>query len=77
MVHSDGCHLCDDAIAALGELAGEFALTVRVVDFASAEGRELQRRYRPPMPPLILVDGELFGWGRLSRRKLRKLLERA
>lgn len=75
VVHSAGCHLCDDALGALEELSREFPLTVRTVDFDAPEGRELRRRYRPPMPPLILVDGELFGWGRLSRRKLRRLLE--
>ena len=77
VVHSQGCHLCDDALVALDEFAREFPLTVRVVEFDSPEGRELHRRYRPPMPPLILVDGQLFGWGRLSRRKFRKLLEAA
>lgn len=74
VVHSDGCHLCDDAIAALDEFSREHPLTVRLVEFDSPEGRELHRRFRPPIPPLILVDGELFGWGRLSRRKLVKRL---
>lgn len=75
VVHSDGCHLCDDALGALEEFSREFPLTVRTVDFDTPEGRELRRRHRPPMPPLVLVDGELFGWGRLSRRKFRRLLE--
>lgn len=41
------------------------------------EGRELVQIHRPAMPPAILVDGALFSAGRLSRKKLRRLLERA
>jgi len=50
---------------------------VREVDIASAEGRRILERYRPPMPPAVLVDGELFSSGRLPRKKLRRYLERA
>ena len=77
VVRSAGCHLCDDALAALEEISAQFPLSVRVVDFDSPEGRELRRQHRPPMPPLVLVDGQLFGWGRLSRGKFRRLLEAA
>jgi len=75
VLHAEGCHLCDDALAALSDFSGEFPLVVRVVEMDSVEGRELLRLHRPPMPPLVLVDGRVFGWGRLSRRKFRKLLE--
>jgi hypothetical protein len=33
-------------------------------------------RYRPAMPPVVLVGGRLFSAGRLPRRKLRRQLER-
>jgi len=70
------CHLCEDAVEALGDLTPEFDLTVRKVDMLSAEGKRLVDRYRPSMPPAVIVDGELFSAGRLPRKKLRRLLER-
>ncbi len=36
----------------------------------SQEGRELLGRTRAQLLPIVLVDGELLGWGRLSRGKL-------
>lgn len=75
LLTSAGCHLCEDARGSLKSLAGEFDLEVREVDMSSAEGLELIRRYRPPMPPAVLIDGELFSFGRLPRTKLRRILE--
>jgi len=77
VVTSPSCHLCEDALAALAELAAEFPLSVREVDIGSAEGGRIVERYRPAMPPAVLVDGELFSAGRLPRGKLRRYLERA
>jgi hypothetical protein len=73
---SRGCHLCEDALEALGELAPEFGFSVREVDMLAAEGTELVERFRPPMPPGVIVDGALFSSGRLPRKKLRRRLER-
>lgn len=77
VLSSRACHLCEDAIEGLTEFAREFPVRVREIDMESPEGRELVRIHRPAMPPAILVDGSLFGVGRLSRKKLRKRLERA
>lgn len=74
LVTSAGCHLCDHARGALDELTDEFRLHVREVDLASDEGRQAQRRWRAPFPPMLIVDGALFGHGRLSKRKLRRHL---
>lgn len=71
------CHLCEDALDALREIGREFSLHVREIAMESIEGRELVRIHRPSMPPAVLVDGALFSAGRLSRKKLRRLLERA
>jgi hypothetical protein len=71
------CHLCEDALDALHALGVEFPLRVREVDMESIEGRALLRLHRPAMPPAVLLDGVLFSAGRLPRRKLRRLLERA
>lgn len=77
VLSAPACHLCEDAIDALGRLEPEFTIRVRVIGMETPEGHELSRLYRPAMPPAVIVDGVLFSVGRLPRNKLRKLLERA
>lgn len=77
VVTSPACHLCEDALEALGELSGEYALSIRETSIDSEEGRAVRRRFRPPLPPFVVVDGDLFSSGRLPRKKLRRLLERS
>jgi hypothetical protein len=77
LMTSTACHLCTDARAALDELSREFPIEVREVDIASPEGRGILEHFRPPMPPTVLVNGALFSFGRLPRKKLRRRLERA
>ncbi len=77
VVTSQSCHLCEDALEALAELAEEFPLQVREVPLECYEGASLFERFRPPTPPAVIVDGLLFSAGRLPRKKLRRRLERA
>ena len=74
VVHTVACHFCEDAEAALAELAGEFPLAVELVDAAGPRGAALIREHGAGMFPLVLVDGAFFSVGRLPRRKLRKVL---
>ena len=74
VVHAPACHLCDDAVEALGRVAARFPLRVDVVEIESTEGRRLVAEHRPAMNPLVLVDGARFSAGRLPRRKLERLL---
>lgn len=74
VVHSPACHFCDDARQALGELAGEFPLTVELLDCTDPAGATLMCEHRTGMYPLVLVDGAFFSAGRLPRKKLRALL---
>ena len=76
VVTSPACHLCEDALVALGAFADEYPLVIREVDITSPEGLRLFEEHRPPMAPIVIVDGEFFSWGRLPRKKLRRLLER-
>jgi len=76
LVSSEGCHLCEDAREALEDLGRAFPIELREVDMSSPEGRAIVERFRPPMPPAVLVDGELFSSGRLPRKKLLRRLER-
>ena len=71
------CAFCEQAKKVLARLAGEYPLTLREVDLSSPEGRMLAQQGGVMFAPGVLVDGDLFSYGRLSERKLRKKLERA
>ena len=73
-VHSPACHFCDDARAALTDLATEFPLTVEYLACTDPRGAALIRQHRAGMYPLVLVDGGFFSAGRLPRKKLRAQL---
>jgi thiol-disulfide isomerase/thioredoxin len=70
VVTASGCHYCNDALRLLDELGEATPLTVRTLNIHSEEGRALIVRYRIPFPPILVVDGVFFGYGRISRRKL-------
>jgi hypothetical protein len=74
VVTAPACHFCDDAQAALAELARAYPLEVRLVDAGCDAGQELAARHAAGMFPLVLVDGAFFSAGRLPRRKLARLL---
>lgn len=68
------CAACGDAKQVLAKLAAEFPLRVREVDLTTQEGQLLAHEVRLLFAPGVLVDGELFSHGRLSERKLRRVL---
>jgi hypothetical protein len=68
------CGFCTHGRGVLAGLAEEFPLTVREVALDSPEGRAVAARWRVPYPPIVLVDGRLAGYGRLSTKRLRRLL---
>lgn len=74
VVTAPACHLCDDALLRLRAAAGPARLDVRVVELESPEGRALVAQHRPPMSPLVLVDGVFFSSGRLPQRKVDALV---
>lgn len=76
LLTQEACRFCDDAKLVLGRLAGEFPLTVTEVDLRTATGERLAVEGGIMFPPGIFVDGEPFGYGRPSERKLRRELER-
>jgi len=76
VVTSPACHLCEDALEVLGELAPEYGLTVRETPIGSVEGQAVFERFHPPLSPIVIIGGELFSSGRLPRKKLRRYLER-
>lgn len=74
VVSSPGCHFCADAETALTEIAADYPLAVTHPDAEAERGAALVRAAGAPLFPLVLVDGQVFSWGRLPRRKLRRLL---
>lgn len=77
VVHSEACHFCDDARSALAEFSERYPIRVRYLSATEPEGRDLVARFRAPMFPLVLVDGQYLSTGRLPRGKLRRLLATA
>jgi len=76
VVRSPACHLCEDALESLAELAKAYPFDVRVLEIDSDEGRAIVTRYRPALSPAVVIDGRLFSSGRLPSKKLRRVLER-
>ena len=68
------CGFCDRGRGILDDLARSWPLEIREVALDSPEGRALAARWRVPYPPIVLVDGQLAGYGRLSAKRLRQLL---
>lgn len=72
-VTAKNCHFCERGHTLLAELADRYPLHVREVSLTSAEGRAIAARWRVPYPPIVIVDGDLAGYGRLSVRRLDRL----
>lgn len=77
LITSPGCHYCAQAREVLDRVGADIALEVSEIDMTSPEGAAAQKRWRAPFPPLLLLDGEMFGYGRISERKLRNRLDRS
>ena len=70
------CGFCELARAALARVARDYPLTVRWIELGSEHGRELATRHGVLFAPGVLLDGEMFSYGRLSERRLRRHLAR-
>jgi glutaredoxin len=75
LVKSPACHFCADAEDVLAAVSHDFELSIRRVDTRSPEGMAMVQDFGAAMSPLVLLDGAFVSAGRLSRGKLRKLLE--
>jgi len=74
LLTQDDCAFCDHAKAVLDRLQQDFSLDVQVENLASPAGRQLAVDLGILFAPGIVLDGELFCYGRPSERKLRKTL---
>lgn len=71
------CHMCAHAREVLNELAAEGLLSWRELDSDSEEGRGLAAIAPPLRPVLFDGSGAVVAYGRLSRRRLERDLQRA
>ncbi len=76
LLTQEHCGFCAQAKETLDRLAVEYGLSVSTLDLGSPEGEALAVRSGLLFPPGIFLDGELFSYGRLSERKLRREIER-
>jgi glutaredoxin len=74
LLTKEDCHFCEQAKDVLARLRGEYDLRVREVALESDEGRSLALEAAAAFPPVVLLNGATFSYGRLSERKLRKAL---
>jgi hypothetical protein len=74
LVTSPGCHYCGHAREVLERVGAEMSLRVTEVELDSPAGQAALARWRVPFPPIVVVEGALFGYGRISERKLRAAL---
>jgi hypothetical protein len=68
--------MCELAKEILARLGNEYPLSVTEIDLRSDEGKRLAAGAGVLFAPGVLVDGQPFSYGRLSERKLRRLLDR-
>jgi hypothetical protein len=68
--------MCELAKEILARLGNEYPLSVTEIDLRSDEGERLAAGAGVLFAPGVLVDGQPFSYGRLSERKLRRLLDR-
>ena len=68
------CSMCDFAKHVLTRVGMDYPLEIREIPLGSPDGRALATEHGVLFAPGILVDGELFGYGRLSEKKLRRQL---
>lgn len=75
LVQAD-CGLCDHAKQVLRRVSTDHPLEITEIDATTSEGQHLAARHGIPFTPGILLDGQPFGYGRLSERQLRRTLTR-
>lgn len=68
------CSMCDFAKQVLTRVGIDYPLEIREIPLDSPAGRTLATEHGVLFAPGILIDGELFGHGRLSEKKLRRHL---
>ena len=76
LVTAPDCHFCARGRAIVQRISQDgIPLEVRELDWTDSAGTALVVRDGVHFPPALYVDGELWAYGRLSERALRKKFE--
>lgn len=76
LLTQENCTWCDQAKDILQDVSTTHPLVIEEVELASTEGRNLALRHGVVFAPGILLDGQMFSFGRLSEKKLRRRLSK-
>lgn len=72
----ENCALCEHAKDVLARVGEDVSLEIEEVHLGTDLGRQMAQRGGVMFAPGVFVDSEMFGFGRLSERKLRRTLQR-
>jgi thiol-disulfide isomerase/thioredoxin len=70
------CAFCDQVKALFQRLAGEYPLSIELIDINTSEGESLALEAGFLFPPGVFVNDEPISFGRPSEKKLRREIER-
>ena len=76
-VTAPNCHLCEHGREVVDRLAAEKGFAVEEIAWDSERATALIERDGVALPPALYLGEDLVGFGRLSERRLRKLLREA
>ncbi|SDI95661.1 Glutaredoxin [Arthrobacter subterraneus] len=71
----DNCAWCEQAKAILQDISATQPLSIEEIELTSEHGRDLAISHGVVFAPGILLDGQLFSYGRPSEKKLRRRLK--
>lgn len=71
----ENCTWCEQAKAILRDISATRPLVIEEIELTSEHGRNLAISHGVVFAPGILLDGQLFSYGRPSEKKLRRRLE--
>ncbi len=74
-----GCHLCDDARAAIQEVLTDFraanpAAVINLIEKNILDDESLQLKYFEEIP-VLLIDGKVHNYWRIDKARLAKALD--
>lgn len=70
------CALCEHAKEVLERVSADHPLTLSTLALDCPAGRRLAAEHGVLFAPGLLLDGKVFSYGRVSERKLRRVLSR-
>lgn len=76
LLTQDACRYCEHAKLVLERVSADHRIEVEEIDLTGERGRDLATRHGVLFAPGLLLDGQSFGYGRVSERRLRRELTR-